>query len=163
MSVTIRKGERQDIPSVYKLVKELAEFEKAPHEVVNTVDQMKEDGFGDRRFFEFYVAESKGDIVGLALYFFSYSTWKGKSLYVDDLIVNESHRGKGIGTLLFNKIFEIAESESCGKVHWQVLDWNEPAIKYYEKLGAAFDGEWLNCHLTLEQVKEINQRIEEAS
>lgn len=163
MGIIIRKGERRDIPEVYKLVKELAEFEKAPHEVVNTIDQMEKDGFGERRFFEFFVAEVENSIVGLALYFFSYSTWKGKSLYVDDLIVNETHRGKGIGTMLFNKIFEVAENEACGKVHWQVLDWNEPAIKYYEKLGAKFDGEWVNCLLTLDQVKKINQQIEEVS
>jgi len=163
MTFVIRKGERQDIPAVFELINELAAFEKAPDEVVTTIDQLEEDGFGERKFFEFFVAEANEKIVGLALYYFSYSTWKGKSLYLDDLIVKEAYRGNGIGSRLFNRVFEVAEAEQCGKVHWQVLDWNSPAIEYYKKLGASFDGEWINCAVTKDQVKELNRQTQVTS
>ncbi len=152
---TIRKGKEEDLPQVLTLIKELATFEKAPEEVVNTIDKMSEEGFGDRRYFEFYVAETDQKIVGLALYFFSYSTWKGKSLYLDDIIVTEAYRGKGIGKKLFNQVAKAAKTENCGKMHWQVLDWNTPAINYYKKLGASFDGEWINCALSREQLNQL--------
>ena len=150
---SIRKGQEDDLPQVLELVKELATFEKAPEEVVNTTEKMIGEGFGNRPYFEFFIAEEHEQIIGLALYFFSYSTWKGKSLYLDDIIVTETSRGKGIGKALFKKVAEVAKDENCGKMHWQVLDWNEPAIDYYKKLGASFDREWINCALTSEQLK----------
>jgi GNAT superfamily N-acetyltransferase len=154
MKVEIRKGLRRDIPGAFKLVKELAEFEKAPEEVINTIEQLEEDRFGNRPYFDFFVADLNGEIVGLALYFFSYSTWKGKSLFLDDLIVTEKYRRNGIGQKLFNEVAKVAKEENCGKMHWQVLDWNTPAIEYYKTLGTRFDGEWVNCILSKEELSK---------
>src|SRR4051812_33569338 len=106
MNPVIRKGTKQDLPALLQLIYELAEFEKAPDAVTNTVADMEKDGFGDKPVFEFYVAELDGVIVGVALYFTKYSTWKGKGLYLDDLIVTEKHRGKGIGKMLLDKVIE---------------------------------------------------------
>jgi len=147
-SLVIRKGKKEDIPQVFNLVKELSIFEKAEEKVANTIERMEMEGFGDNPAFKFFVAEVNGQIVGMALYYFSYSTWKGRSLYIDDLIVTEAFRKKGIGDQLFQKVFEVAKKEKCGKIHWQVLDWNTPAINYYKKLGAEFEGEWINCAIT---------------
>ncbi len=143
--ILIRKGTIDDIEEVFDLVLELARFEKEEHQVLNSVDRMKEEGFSANPAFEFFVAESAEKIVGMALYYFSYSTWKGKSLYIDDLVVYPEYRRQGIGDQLMKKVLEIGKEENCGKVHWQVLDWNEPAINYYKKIGAEFDGAWINC------------------
>lgn len=147
--VLIRKGKKEDLIQVLGLVKELAVFERAENEVVNTVERMEEEGFGTTPSFDFFVADHNGKIVGMALYFFSYSTWKGRSLYLDDLIVTEKYRKNGIGDKLFNAVLEVAKKENCGKMHWQVLDWNTPAINYYKKQGSAFDGSWINCAINL--------------
>lgn len=145
---TIRKGVREDIPQVFGLIQELALYEKAPHEVENTVEQMLIDGFGDKPIFDFFVAEAAtGEIVGIALYYFRYSTWKGRRLYLEDLIVTENHRGHGLGKLLFDAIIEEAKATRSNGVVWQVLEWNEPAINFYKKYQTNFDGEWLNCSL----------------
>ncbi len=149
--IIIRKGREEDLEQVLDLVKELAVFEKAEHEVSNSVERMKKEGFGDRPAFEFFVAEISNRIVGIALYYFSYSTWKGRSLYLDDLIVTEKYRRNGIGDKLFQAVYKVAKDENCGKIHWQVLSWNEPAIKYYEKVGASFDDDWVNCAITYDK------------
>lgn len=154
MEVIIRKGRKEDITSLHHLVSELAMFEKAPKEVTNTISEMEEDGFGKKPVFEFHVAEVDGRIVGIALYFIKYSTWKGKGLYLDDLIVTEHMRGKGIGKKLFDAYMEEAKHIGAKQVHWQVLDWNTPAIDFYKKVGAKIDAEWLDCKLT---EKQINQ------
>lgn len=148
--ITIRKGEKRDIPQVFRLIQELAAFEKAPGEVANSVERMEKEGFGAHPAFEFYVAESGSEVIGIALYYFSYSTWKGRSLYIDDLIVTEKYRKNGIGDKLFRTVLEVAKAENCGKIHWQVLDWNQPAINYYSKIGARFEKEWLNCSIVLD-------------
>jgi hypothetical protein len=96
-TVTIRQGQKQDLPRVLELVKELAEYERAPHEVINTVEKMEQDGFGANPIFGFFVAENKNGIVGLSLFYWRYSTWKGKRLYLEDIIVTEAERGKQIG------------------------------------------------------------------
>lgn len=147
----IRQGNKEDIEQVLNLIRELAIYEKAPQEVDNTAEKMIEDGFGTHPVFGFFVAEEENKIIGLALYYYRYSTWKGKCLYLEDLVVTESHRNKGIGKLLFNKIAEKAKAENLNHIAWQVLEWNEPAINFYKKLAADFDGEWINCRLTREQ------------
>ena len=146
-SLLIRKGTKQDLPSVLDLINELALFEKAPEQVINTVNDMEKDGFGKNPVFTFYVAELNNTIVGIAVYFVKYSTWKGKGLYLDDLFVTEKFRGKGIGKKLFDIIIEEAKNINAKQLHWQVLDWNTPAINFYKKYGATVDAEWLDCKL----------------
>ena len=146
-SLLIRKGRKQDLPSVLDLINELALFEKAPEQVINTVNDMEKDGFGKNPVFNFYVAELNNTIVGIAVYFIKYSTWKGKGLYLDDLFVTEKFRGKGIGKKLFDIIIEEAKNVNAKQLHWQVLDWNTPAINFYKKYGATVDAEWLDCKL----------------
>lgn len=149
----IREGRREDIHEVYALIRELALFEKAPQEVTNTVEQMERDGFGNDPAFSFLVATMKGKIIGMALYFVKYSTWKGKGLYLDDLIVTEKMRGQGIGKMLFDAFMMEAKKINARQVHWQVLDWNTPAIEFYRKLNASVDPEWLDCKLNEQQIK----------
>jgi GNAT superfamily N-acetyltransferase len=148
----IRKGVKSDLPSVLELIKELAIYEKALHEVEITLEQLEEDGFGEEPVFQFLVATENEEIVGLALYYFRYSTWKGKAIYLEDLVVKESHRGRGYGQKLLDAIVEEARQTGSKQVRWQVLDWNEPAINFYKKLGAHLDGEWINCTLTAKQI-----------
>ena len=128
----IRKGVKSDLPSVLELIKELAVYEKALHEVEITLEQLEEDGFGEEPVFQFLVATENEEIVGLALYYFRYSTWKGKAIYLEDLVVKESHRGKGYGQKLLDAIVEEARQTGSKQVRWQVLDWNEPAINFYK-------------------------------
>lgn len=154
-NITIRTGVKGDLPKVLELVKELAEFEKAPHEVINTVALMEQDGFGANPIYGFFVAENKNGIVGLSLYYWRYSTWKGKRLYLEDIIVTERERGKGIGKLLFDRTMQHALDENCSGMLWQVLDWNEPAINFYKKYGASISSEWMNCTLERDQIKDI--------
>jgi GNAT superfamily N-acetyltransferase len=153
--MTIRNGKKSDLPRVLELVKELALFEKAPHEVTNTLELMEHDGFGPNPIYGFFVAEDNEGIVGLSLYYWRYSTWKGRRLYLEDIIVTESQRGKGTGKLLFDRTMQHALDENCTGMMWQVLDWNEPAINFYKKYGAKLDGEWINCHLDRSQIEEI--------
>ena len=146
--MNIREGKIEDLPRALELIRELAEFEKAPDEVNNTVEQMEIDGFGENPVFGFYVAENEGSILGMSLFYYRYSTWKGKKLYLEDIIVTEKERGKGIGALLFDRTIEHAKAEQCTGMSWQVLDWNEPAIRFYDKkYGADFDPEWINCSI----------------
>lgn len=149
----IRKGKKEDLPGVFKLINELALFEKAPEEVTNTIEAMEIDGFGENPVFGFHIAEAEGVIVGMALYFIKYSTWKGKGLYLDDLIITESMRGKGLGQKLFDVFMQEAKAIDAKQVHWQVLDWNTPAVDFYKKLGAKIDVEWWDCKMTETQIK----------
>lgn len=153
--IKIREGLKTDLPRVLELVKELALYEKAPHEVTNTVTLMEEDGFGEKPVFGFFVAELNKVIVGLSLFYWRYSTWKGKRLYLEDIIVTENHRGKGIGKILFDRTMAKALQENCTGMNWQVLDWNEPAINFYKKYGAKLDSEWINCHLEADQMIKL--------
>ncbi len=153
---TIRKGKKDDLPGVLELIKELALFEKSPEEVSNTLEKMEEEGFGKNPVFSFFIAQMNDKIVGIAVYFTKYSTWKGKGLYLDDLIVTESLRGKGIGRQLFNAFMEEAKNQDAQQVHWQVLDWNTPAIDFYRKMNARIDTEWLDCKMTAEQILSFN-------
>lgn len=155
METKIREGNPEDIPAIFALVNELALYEKAPQEVITTVEQMYEDGFGANAIFKFIVAELNSQIVGMALYYWKYSTWKGKGIYLDDIIVTEKHRRKGIGKLLMDEIIKIAMKEKANKLEWQVLDWNEPAINFYRKYNVEFDDEWINCKLTRKQLEVL--------
>ncbi len=152
-TIEIRPGKKEDLPQVLELIRELAIYERAANEVENTVEMMLEDGFGEHPVYGFFVAEKDDKIIGLALYYYRYSTWKGKCLYLEDIIVTEAHRGAGIGRELLDKIVEKAKEDNVRRVNWQVLDWNEPAINFYKKVGADLDGEWINCALTREQIE----------
>jgi GNAT superfamily N-acetyltransferase len=151
----IREGKWEDLPRVLVLIKELAEYERAPDEVTNTVAMMEKDGFGPNPAYGFFVAEMDGLIVGLALYYYRYSTWKGKRLYLEDIIVTEAFRGKGIGKQLFETVLKKTLADKCTGMMWQVLDWNEPAIDFYKKYQANLDAQWINCNLESTQIKEI--------
>ena len=150
MQITIRKSTKEDMPAVHGLISELALYEKAPHEVTNTVEEMIRDGFGQQPVFHCLVAEIENVVKGMAIYFIKYSTWKGKGIYLDDIVITESMRGKGIGKLLFDAVIEDSKNRNAKQLHWQVLDWNEPAINFYKKFNANFDAEWINCKLQFE-------------
>ena len=153
--ITVRSGQKSDLPRVLQLIKELAEYERAPHEVTNTLERLEDDGFGEHPVYGFFVAESGEEIIGLSLYYWRYSTWKGKRLYLEDIIVTESQRGKGAGKILFDRTMQKALEENCTGMMWQVLDWNEPAINFYKKYGSKLDGEWVNCNLEAEQIRKL--------
>lgn len=153
--ITIRPGKKEDLPATLQLVKELAEYERAPHEVINTVQKMEEDGFGSHPIFGFFVAEKENVIVGISLYYWRYSTWKGKRLYLEDIIVTEKERGHGIGKALFDQTMKKSLEENCSGMMWQVLEWNEPAINFYKKYDAKLDDEWTNCTLESDQIKKL--------
>ena len=152
--MTIRPGTTNDLPQALDLIKELAEYEREPNAVETAVEDMMRDGFGERPVFEFFVAEEGEIIIGLALYYYSYSTWKGRCLYLEDLIVTQSHRGRGVGRGLFDKVLEKAKEEDVRRVVWQVLDWNTPAIEFYKSLGAAMLPEWVTCRLVHDQIQD---------
>lgn len=155
MNIDIRKGTPSDIPQALLLVKELAAFENAPNEVEVTIEEMTEWGFGEDKQFDFFVALENNVIIGIALYYFKYSTWKGKCLFLEDIIVTENHRGKGIGKLLFDQVVIVAKETKVRRMEWQVLDWNTTAIEFYKKYGAHLDGEWVNCKLTDHQLEKM--------
>ncbi|AXE18055.1 GNAT family N-acetyltransferase [Runella rosea] len=147
MNITIRRGTAEDVPQAFELVQELALYEKAPEQVTNTPEMMLKDGFGPEPIFGLFVAEVDGKVVGISLYYYRYSTWKGKRLYLEDIVVTESMRGYGLGKQLFDVTVEEAKNTQCTGMMWQVLDWNEPAIQFYKKYGTRFDEGWINCHL----------------
>ena len=152
--ITIRTGVEADIPQVYDLIVELAVYEEAADQMTNTVEQLREDGFGATPLFHFMVAEDDvtNKLVGISLYYFRYSTWKGKRLYLEDIIITESHRGQGLGKELLDATIAKARELNCTGMMWQVLDWNEPAITFYKKLGANIESEWLNGNLSQEDL-----------
>ncbi|MEM8966459.1 MAG: GNAT family N-acetyltransferase [Bacteroidota bacterium] len=156
MPINLRDGIKEDLPHVLQLIKELAEFEREPQEVEITLEELEQDGFGEKPVFDFFVAEDteQDKIVGLALYFYSYSTWKGKCIYLEDLIVTEAYRGQGIGKQLLDRIIQKAKEEDAQRVVWQVLDWNTPAIEFYKSLGASLLPEWVTCRLVKDQIQE---------
>ncbi len=144
---SIRIGKKEDLPRILELIMELAVYENAPEEVTNTVEMMLKDGFGDHPVYGFLVAEDESGIIGTAIYYYRYSTWKGKRLHLEDLVVTEEKRGSGAGKLLFEETINVGKQTNCTGMMWQVLDWNEPAINFYRKYETRFDEEWWNCHL----------------
>lgn len=144
---TIRKANQKDVVPIYELIKELAQYEKASEQVTVTLSEMLDAGFGEHPVWEAIVVEDNGKIVGVSLFYIRYSTWKGSRLYLEDLIVTESYRGKGLGRLLMDETIAISKKRGYHGVCWQVLDWNEPAIHFYEKYNATFDKEWWNVSI----------------
>ncbi|MCS6819444.1 MAG: GNAT family N-acetyltransferase [Chitinophagales bacterium] len=145
--LNVRKATAADVPALMGLIKELAEYEREPNAVINTPQQLTEDGFGDNPVFTAYVAEHEGQIVGMALYYIAYSTWKGKIFFIDDIVVTERFRHKGVGTQLLLAVFRDAINAGVQQIRWQVLDWNTPAISFYKKVGAEFAPEWITCRM----------------
>jgi len=151
MAITIRRAVKEDCPRMLELIKELAVYEKAPDEVTVTPGHFEQSGFGENPVWWAFVAEENGIIPGFALYYIRYSTWKGQAMYLEDIIVTESARGKGIGKLLFDRLIEEAKEKGFKRIVWQVLEWNEPAINFYKKYYAAkFDPEWMNCSIDID-------------
>lgn len=146
-SIHIRKAVAADCPRLLELVQELAEYEKAPQEVTVTLEHFVESGFGTNPVWWAFVAEVDGQVQGFALYYIRYSTWKGQRMYLEDILVTESMRGKGLGKLLFDQLIVEAKERKLNGIVWQVLEWNEPAINFYKKYDAAFDPEWVNCSI----------------
>ncbi len=149
MSINIRRAAKEDCARLLELVNELALYEKAPQEVTVTLDHFIESGFGNNPVWQGFVAEEGNVINGFALYYVRYSTWKGQRMYLEDILVTEQCRGMGIGKLLFDRLIEEAKEKKFNGIVWQVLDWNEPAINFYKKYNAKFDGEWLNCSIEI--------------
>ena len=146
-NVVIRAARKEDCPRILELIKELALYEKAPDEVTVSLEEMEACGFGDKPVWSSLVAEVDGEILGIALHYDRYSTWKGRRLYLEDLIVTESARGLGLGKKLLDELIVFAKENGYNGMVWQVLDWNEPAINFYKKYNADFDGEWVNVSI----------------
>ncbi|MHB8259544.1 MAG: GNAT family N-acetyltransferase [Bacteroidia bacterium] len=155
IDIIIRKGKEADLEQALTLVKELAAYEKAPDEVEVTLKEMHNWGFGKDKLFEFFVAEHQDKVVGIALYYYKYSTWKGKCLFLEDIIVTSTYRRYGLGSKLFNQVALVAKQQQVRRMEWQVLDWNKPAIDFYKKYNAHFDEEWLNGKLSHQQLQSF--------
>ena len=162
MNIKIRKAVKEDCNRMMELIHELAVFEKAPEQVTVDINHFIESGFGPNPVWQAFVAETTlqstpyplppgeiegAGVIGFALYYIRYSTWKGQRLYLEDLLVTENLRGKGVGKLLFNRLIEEGKEKKYSGMVWQVLDWNEPAINFYKKYNADIDSGWLNCSL----------------
>jgi GNAT superfamily N-acetyltransferase len=140
--MNIRKGKKEDMQGVLALIQELAVFEKEPDAVLITEEDLVRDGFGENPLFQVFVAEVDNDIVGIALYYYRYSTWKGKTIHLEDLVVKDSMRGTGLGYALYSEIIKQAKKDKVRRIDWNVLDWNTTAIEFYKKSGANVLDEW---------------------
>lgn len=155
MNIPIRLAVKADCPRLLELINELALYEKAPEEVTVTLAEFEDAGFGEKPVWTAYVAEENDAILGFALFYTRYSTWKGRRLYLEDFIVTEESRGKGIGKLLFEKVIEEAKNNNYNGMVWQVLDWNEPAINFYNKYNAYIEDGWLNASFSKDQTHNL--------
>lgn len=156
-SIKIRKAVVEDCPQLLTLVRELAAYERAPDAVTISLEQFKESGFGEQPIWWAFVAEDSQQIIGFTLYYLRFSTWKGPRMYLEDIIVTEAYRGKGIGYLLMQQLIQEASEKQLDGIQWQVLEWNEPAINFYKKFNASFDPEWWNASLDLHEQKQKEQ------
>lgn len=159
IKVHIRKAEKSDAASILFLIRELAIFEKEPQAVIVTQAQIERDGFGDRPLFECFVAEVADQVVGMALYYPRYSTWKGLTFHLEDLIVTEPMKGKGIGTQLYKAFIEYAHEVGVERVEWAVLDWNLPAIEFYQKSGATVLDDWRTVQMDKKSIEHYIAKI----
>ncbi len=153
--INYRKMIAQDVPAAFNLVVELAIYEKAPEQVTTNIEKMLADGFGEKPIFEGFIAEENNVILGIAIYYIRYSTWKGKCIYLEDIVVTESYRGKGIGKVLFESVMKATLEQNAALLTWQVLDWNEPALNFYRKYQANLDGEWINGKLLKDDIIKL--------
>lgn len=148
MQINIRRAVIEDCNRIMELIQELADYEKAPEEVTVSLEHFQESGFGPNPVWWAFVAEVDGRVEGFALYYIRYSTWKGQRMYLEDILVTEQMRGKQLGKLLFDQLIVEAKDRNLKGIVWQVLEWNEPAINFYKKYNASFDGEWINCSIS---------------
>lgn len=155
MKCIIRKGLKGDCKGVLTLIHELARYEKASKEVEITVEDLISDGFGENSAFDMFVAIVDNVIVGTAIYYTRYSTWKGRTVYLEDLVVAEQYRGESIGSQLFEQVIEEAKQRKVKRMEWQILDWNEPALAFYKKYNAHYDDEWINGKLVYDQIQKF--------
>jgi len=158
MNTTIREATLADCSRILALINELAVYERAPEEVTVTLAEFEDAGFGQKPVWKAFVAELDAVIVGFALYYVRYSTWKGCRLYLEDFIVTDSHRGKGIGKQLFDTIVLEAHEKGFNGMTWQVLDWNEPALNFYKKYEAGVESGWLNGSLSKQQLASYHEK-----
>jgi GNAT superfamily N-acetyltransferase len=158
MSFTIRFATKEDMKSVHDLITELAVFEKEPDAVEITVKDLERDGFSEHPKFHVLVAEENDTIIGMALFYERYSTWKGKAIHLEDLIVTQSKRNLGVGKALYSRLMEYAEENKYNRVAWEVLDWNQGAIDFYENTGAHVYDDWRMVHMTKESLKSFIQK-----
>jgi len=159
MNTIIRKGIKRDLPSVLKLIKELADYENASDQVTITLNDLEQDGFGNHPWYWFLVAEKDNEIIGLSFYWIRYSTWKGKFLFLEDFVIKEEYRRHGIGSKLFEETIKICKQLNLNGMIWQVLDWNSPAIDFYKKFNAEISKDWLNGKLTKQQIENMNKLL----
>lgn len=153
MPIIIRAAKATDVKHIFRLICELAEYEKAPEEVVTSESILLRDGFGEHPLFHCFVAEkSNGEIAGMALYYIKYSTWKGPCIFLEDIVVSQTERRGGIGKMLFDAVVKEAVNRGSLRMEWQVLDWNEPAIRFYEKYQPEILKEWLNYRMSGDQL-----------
>ena len=151
----VRKGHREDMPAVLELIKELAVFEKEPDAVVVTVEELERDGFGTNPLFNTFVAEEDGEIIGMALFYYRYSTWKGKTIHLEDLIVKEEKRGTGAGSALYKEVIKFARQEGVRRAEWAVLNWNTHAIDFYERSGATVLKDWFTVQMHEQEITKF--------
>lgn len=156
--IDVREAKVEDLPEVYRLICELAIFEKAEGEVEVSLEQLRHDAFGLDAIVEILVAENEDGVVGAALFYEKYSTWKGRAVHLEDLVVSEQHRGRGIGSALFEALMSLSAKRGYSRMDWQVLDWNESAIAFYEKYKAEISKEWLNGRFTASQLQDWARR-----
>jgi GNAT superfamily N-acetyltransferase len=147
MDILIRKAVRSDCARMMELIQELATYEKAPDEVTVSLSHFEESGFGANPVWWAFVAEANGIVIGMALYYVRYSTWKGQRMYLEDILVTEAMRGQKVGSQLMDTLIVEAKEKGFNGINWQVLEWNEPAINFYKKYNANFDPEWVNCSI----------------
>ena len=150
--LTIRKGEKKDLPFILELIKELAEYENSLNQVSITLKELQDDGFKSKPCYYFLVAEKNNEIIGMSFYWIRYSTWKGKFLFLEDFIVKKEYRRHGVGKALFNATIQVCQKLNLNGMCWQVLDWNSPAIEFYKKYNSEISNDWLNGKLTKQQI-----------
>lgn len=157
--MNIRKGTKEDMPAVLELITELAVFENEPNAVSITVDDLVRDGFGENPLFYTFVAEEEGEVIGMALFYYRYSTWKGKTIHLEDLVVKENMRGTGAGSALYKEVIKFAKAEGVRRVEWVVLDWNTHAVDFYKRSGATVFNSWLTVQMDEEGIAKFTANL----